>query len=218
MSSWWYWYHRWRAQDETDQCLVKHTVVLNWEFANGWRCSSWPWTVYQWSEWDHMEGSLTHCKCQVHKCSAILNEPMLISTFQLAYLYIMYFYIHTCGGQSKGGLASARGQWFLKGFKIMIKTKTSFSDFQMPFSSKSCKFGRFSSCLKWQNWLLLDISLLPMLHSDKFVLPIIQMSNDPPIYLCVKECILRAYSASVCTWDSCYQPCPSDSLGRRMRP
>jgi hypothetical protein len=82
-----------------------------------------------------MGGSLTHCKCQVHKCSAILNEPMLISTFQLAYIYIyiyiyiMYFYIHTCGGESKGGLASARGQWFLKGFKIMIKTKTSCSDF-----------------------------------------------------------------------------------------
>jgi len=88
----------------------------------------------------------------------------------------------------------------------------------MPFSSKSCEFGRFSSCLKWQNWLLLDISHLPMLHSDKFVLPIIQMCNDPPIYLCVKECILRAYSASVCTWDSCYQPCHSDSLGGRMRP
>jgi hypothetical protein len=134
------------------------------------------------------------------------------------YIYVMYFYIHTCGGQSKGGLASARGQWFLKGFKIMIKTKTSCSDFQMPFSSKSCEFGRFSSCLKWQNWLLLDISLLPILHSDKFVLPIIQMSNDPPIYLRVKECILRAYSASVCTWNSCYQPCPSDSLGGRMWP
>lgn len=192
MSSWWYSYHRWRAQDETDQCLVKHTVVLNWECANGWRCSKLAldcipveWVRPHGRQFDTLQMSGAQMLCNFEWTYAYI----CFSTCIYIYIYIMYFYIHTCGGQSKGALASARGQWFLKGFKIMIKTKTSSSHFQMPFSSKSCEFGRFQVVLNGRigcYWIF-PTYLCYILTNLSYLLYKCVMT------LCVKECILRAY-------------------------
>jgi hypothetical protein len=94
------------------------------------------------------------------RCTNALQFWMNLCLYLLFNLriYIMYFYIHTCGGQSKGGLASARGQWFLKGFKIMmIKTKTSCSDSRCPSVANPANLAGFQVVLNGRigcYWLL----------------------------------------------------------------